>query len=543
MSPTCAHRILSGGPFVRVQLAEVTKRYGAQLVLGQVDLTVGPHARVGVVGPNGVGKSTLLRILADVEEPDAGSVVRAPAWVTSGYLEQERLRGEREPLLDTLARRTGIAQAERELVAASAALAESGRAEDRYAAALERFLALGGGDFEARARTVCADLGLSVDLDQSADTLSGGERARAALAAILLSRFDLLLLDEPTNDLDLDGLDRLERFLDAYDGALIVVSHDRELLDRTVTRIVEILPETRRVREWAGTWSDYAAAREIERRAASARYEQAQTRRRKVTELLAKRRTEARGLGDSLGKSTGGADRRATQALRTKVRQAERLLERNELPHKPFEHWELRLSLDGGERPGDLVASLDAAVAERGDFRLGPVSLDLSAGERVAVTGRNGSGKTTLLGMLLGEVPLAAGRRTVGRRTRVGSLAQHRDAYGGAESLLDAFRSRTGLAGEPARTLLAKFGLGADHVGRSCVTLSPGERTRAQLAELQHQRVNLLVLDEPTNHLDLEAVEQLESALDGYEGTVVVVSHDRRFLERVEPTREVALGS
>jgi ATPase subunit of ABC transporter with duplicated ATPase domains len=495
-----------------------------------------------VVGPNGVGKSTLLRILAGVDEPDSGPVVRAPAWLSAGYLAQERLGDEREALLDTLARRTGVAQAERELVATSAALAEGRAAEDRYSAALERFLALGGGDFEARARTVCADLGLSVELDQSAGTLSGGERARAALAAILLSRFDLLLLDEPTNDLDLDGLDRLERFLDAYDGALVVVSHDRELLDRTVTRIVEIAPETRRVREWAGTWSDYAAARETERLAATARYEQAKTRRRKVTELLATRRTEARGLGDSLGKATGGADRRATQALRTKVRQAEKLMERNELPEKPFEQWELRLSLDAGERPGDLVASLDCAVAERGDFRLGPLTLDLVAGERVAVTGRNGSGKTTLLNMLLGDVPLAAGRRTIGRRTRVGSLAQHRDAYAGAESLLDAFRSRTGLAAEPARTLLAKFGLGADHVGRSCATLSPGERTRAQLAELQNRRVNLLVLDEPTNHLDLEAVEQLESALDGYEGTVVVVSHDRRFLERVAPTRVVALA-
>ena len=294
---------------------------------------------------------------------------------------------------------------------------------------------------------MCADLGLSVELDQSADTLSGGERARAALAAILLSRFDLLLLDEPTNDLDLEGLDRLEGFLDAYEGALVVVSHDRELLDRTVTRIVEIAPETRRVREWAGGWSDYAAARDTERLAASARYEQAKTRRRKVTELLAKRRTEARGLGDSLGKATGGADRRATQALRTKVRQAEKLLERNELPDKPFEHWELRLSLDAGERPGDLVASLDDAIAERGDFRLGPMSLDLVAGERVAVTGRNGSGKTTLLGMLLGEVPLVAGRRRVGRRTRVGSLAQHRDAYGGDESLLDGVPVANGARG------------------------------------------------------------------------------------------------
>jgi ATPase subunit of ABC transporter with duplicated ATPase domains len=525
-----------------VQLAAVTKRYGAQVVLEQVDLTIGPHARVGVVGPNGSGKTTLLRILAGLEAPDTGSVVRAPEWLTTGYLAQDRLGDEPAPVLELLASRTGVAHAEHELEASAAALAAGASEGERYTAALERFLALGGGDFDARARAVCHDLGLSVDVHRPASTLSGGERARASLAAILLSRYDVLLLDEPTNDLDLDGLDRLERFLGSYPGALVVVSHDRELLDRTVTRIVEIQPDTHAVRVRAGTWSDYAAARETERLAASARYEQAVARRRKVGELLAKRRTEARGLGDSLGKSTGGADRRATQALRTKVRQAERLLERNALPEKPFEGWELRLTLPAGERAGDLVARLEDAVAVRGAFRLGPVSLDLAPGERLAVTGRNGSGKSTLLGMLLGQIPLVEGERRIGARTRIGSLAQRRDAYSGVETLLAAFRARTGLAHGPARTLLAKFGLGADHVGRPCSSLSPGERTRALLGELQFRGVNLLVLDEPTNHLDIEAVEQLEAALAGYEGTVVVVSHDRRFLERLVPTRELALG-
>jgi ATPase subunit of ABC transporter with duplicated ATPase domains len=526
---------------MRVQLAGVAKHYGAQTVLDQVMLTLGPRARVGVVGPNGVGKSTLLKILAGLEQPDDGAVVRAPEDLTAGYLAQDRRMQEGETPLDALAQQTGVAAAEAELGAAARALAADESEDERYAAALERFLALGGGDFEARARRTCAELGLSVGLDRQAAGLSGGEAARVALAAILLARFDLLLLDEPTNDLDLDGLERLERFLDSYAGALVVVSHDRELLDRTVTRIVDIEPSSRRVREWAGTWTDYAAARDAERRAAYARYEHAAARREQLSDLLAKRRTEARGLGSSLGKATGGADRRATQALRTKVRQAERLLERNELPDKPFEPWELRLSLEAGERPGNVVLALENAVAVRGSFRLGPISLDLVPGERLAVTGPNGSGKTTLLDMLLGILPLAEGQRVVGRRTSFGALAQHRTAYGGAEALLRAFRARTGLAEAPARTLLAKFGLGPAHIGRACATLSPGERTRAHLAELQFRRVNVLVLDEPTNHLDIEAVEQLEAALERYDGTVVVVSHDRRFLANVAPTREVPL--
>jgi ATPase subunit of ABC transporter with duplicated ATPase domains len=221
------------------------------------------------------------------------------------------------------------------------------------------------------------------------------------------------------------------------------------------------------------------------------------------------------------------------------VRQAQRLLERNELPEKPFEPWELRLSLRAGERTGELVARLEDAVVERESFRLGPITLDLVPGERLAVTGANGTGKTTLLQALLGELPLASGRRRVGRATRIGVLTQERTSYAGDERVLDEFAARAGLAAEAARTLLAKFGLGAEHVERASSSLSPGERTRSQLAELQALRVNLLVLDEPTNHLDLEAVEQLEAALSGYDGTLVIVSHDRRFLERLAPTRSL----
>jgi len=526
---------------MRVQLAGVGKHYGARVILDQVTLTVGPKARIGLVGPNGVGKTTLLRIVAGLESPDTGTVTRAPALLTVGYLEQERSAEPGASVLATLGRRTGIAAAERELEESARALAEGRPVDDEYATALERLVALGAESFEARAGATCSELGLGVDLDRQLAGLSGGEAARVALAAILLSRFDVLLLDEPTNDLDFAGLERLERFLTGYRGALVVVSHDRDFLDRTVDSIASIAAETQRVREWAGGWSEYEVARDAERAAALAEFEQAQLRRRRITELLSTRRSEARSKGASLGDKTGGQDRRATHALETKVRQAERLLDRNELPDKPFAPWELKLTLQAGPRPSDLVLQLSGAEARRGAFRLGPVDLDLTPGERLSIAGRNGAGKSTLLGMLLGDVTLAGGERRVGRRTVIGAIGQERAGYAGAAPLVDELMARTCLVRVDARTLLAKFGLGQDHIGRPCASLSPGERTRAHLAELQARGVNLLILDEPTNHLDLEAVEQLESALADYDGTLVVVSHDRRFLERIAPTRELAL--
>ena len=519
---------------MRLSLSGVSKSFGAQSVLDDVSLEVGPRSRIGLVGPNGVGKTTLLRLLAGLEQPDSGSVTRAPETLRIGYVEQERDLAPSETLFGYLARRTGVAGAEQDLDRLTEALERDPGQATAYSAALEHFLALGGSDLAARARAVCADLGLSVELERPLGDVSGGEAGRAALAAILLSRFDVYLLDEPTNDLDDHGLQRLEGFLASVSGGVVVISHDRAFLDATVTRIAEVEPGSRRLREWAGGWSEYAAARGLERRRAYGEYEQAQERRREVAELLRRRQGEARG-GSKM------SYRRGTHALMTKVRQAQRAFERVDAPEKPFEPWELRLELRAGERPGSVVVALEEAVVERGGFRLGPLSLEVGWGEQVAVTGRNGSGKSTLIDALAGRIELSEGRRVAGPRTAIGLIEQERPAFRGSGSLLADFVERTGAPAMDARTLLAKFGLGADHVARAAGSLSPGERTRAQLAELQFRGVNLLLLDEPTNHLDLEAVEQLERALAAFDGSLVVVSHDRRFLETIEPTRTVAL--
>lgn len=462
---------------------DVIKSYGADVVLDGVSVVVPPRARIGVVGPNGSGKTTLLRVLAGLEPPDSGRVERRPPSLIVGYVPQE-----------------GVFQAEVP---------------------------------EWKLRKAAARVGLGVALERPLEELSGGQLARANLAALLAAEPDVILLDEPTNNLDFEGLELLERFVAETPSALVVVSHDRAFLEQSVKRIVEFEAETRSVREFAGSWDEYERLRGLARKREEEAYAGYLGERDRFRGLLHERRGQARSAGRM-------ANRRGTQALRSKVRAAERRLERLEKIDKPWQPWRLQLELPSS-RAGEVVARLTGAVVERGDFRLGPVDLELRHGDRLALVGPNGSGKTTLLQALLGDLPLSRGDRRVGPSVRLGELEQRRTEFAGPESLIETFCERSGLAVGEARTLLAKFALGADDVLRPSASLSPGERTRAGLALLSAQGVNALVLDEPTNHLDLEAIEELEAALDGYEGTIVLVTHDRRLLERFEPTQRLEL--
>jgi ATPase subunit of ABC transporter with duplicated ATPase domains len=506
-------------------------------VLDHVSLVVSPGDRIGIVGPNGIGKSTLLRVLAGLEPSDAGRIVRHG---TVGYLPQEPEGRRRESVRDYLARRTGVRAAEQEMDALADRLGAEPELAGAYADALDRFLALGGEDFEARVGAVLDDVGLGRRSARKLETLSGGEAARVALAAVLLARFDVFLLDEPTNNLDFAGLERLERFLRDLPAGIVLVSHDRAFLDRTIDRIIEIEPETRRVHEYAGTWSEYETARERERARHEAAYADYVDERERYSTLLATRRREARELGGErkLARQTGGSDRRATNALRGKVNQARNQLARLEEVEKPWTPWRLELQFTPAP-PTGVIAALAGAVVEVGSFTLGPLDLELHRGDRVAVVGANGSGKTTLIRTLIGDLPLAAGVRHADSAVVFGELTQTRDLFHG--TLLDDFTTLSELTPTDARTLLAKFALGADDIGRPAPSLSPGERTRAALALLSARRVNCLILDEPTNHLDLEAIEELETALQTYDGCLLVVSHDRRFLEQLDLTRTISL--
>jgi len=522
---------------------------GAQVVLDGVSLTVAPGDRVGVVGPNGVGKSTLLRALAGLTALDAGRVDLAPPTAAVGLLPQEPDRREGETLAAFLARRTGVLAAQEALDEATAALADGTDASggDVYSAALERWLALGGADLDVRAAEVCADLGLPSDLLGAQTTaLSGGQAARGSLASVLLSRFDVTLLDEPTNDLDFDGLDRLESFCASVSGALVVVSHDRELLSRVITSVVEVDQHHHGTRSYAGGWDAYLAAREVARRQAREHYEAyAETRDGLASQAQRQREQSVRGAvraqrrGKDSDRALKGSRIEAATKSASRVRSIESRLGRLEEVEEPRKEWQLQLSIAAAPRSGDVVATLAGAVVRRGTFALGPVDLTVGWADRIVVTGPNGGGKTTLLAVLLGRLPLAAGQQALGPGVVVGEVDQARARFRGDPTVLAVAEHATGWAPREVRTLLAKFGLTGAHVIRPAGSLSPGERTRAGLALLQAVGVNCLVLDEPTNHLDLPAIEQLEGALADYAGTLLLVTHDRRLLEAVSVTRRL----
>ena len=512
-----------------------------------LDLVVAPGDVIGLVGANGAGKTTLLRILAALAEPSAGTVALSPATAAIGYLPQETEPLPGETVLGMLARRTGVAEASERLETATELLATGDEdAGDVYGDALERWLALGAADFEVRAAATLGGLDLAGESERPMTDLSGGQGARARLAALIVSRYDLYLLDEPTNDLDLEGLDRLEHFVGGLRAGAVIVSHDREFLARTVNSVLELDPTQRTARLYGGDYTSYLAERAVVRRHAKEDFDEYAGRRRTLEERGQTQRTwTEKGVRNAVrkapdrDKSAAARRRESSEQQASKVRQTERLLERLDVVEAPRREWELQLTIRAAPRAGSVVAALADAVVRRGAFTLGPVSLQVDWADRISITGANGSGKSTLIGALLGRVALDGGSASLGPSVVVGEVDQVRETLLGPESLLDAFSTASDLLPVEARTLLAKFGLSADHVLRPASLLSPGERTRAALAMLQARGVNLLVLDEPTNHLDLPAIEQLEEALAAYQGTLILVTHDRRLLDSVSANRRL----
>ncbi|SDU47696.1 ABC-F family ATP-binding cassette domain-containing protein [Gordonia westfalica] len=534
---------------------DVAGGYAHRVLFDHLDLTVAPGDVVGVVGANGAGKTTLLRVLAGDLAPLAGSVSRAPADAFVGWLPQEHERIPGETVREYVGRRTGCTAATQAMDAAAAALADESAPAgaddpaDVYAAALDHWLTTGAADLDERLPAVLADLGLATDVIDPDSTpmtaLSGGQAARVGLAALLCSRFDIVLLDEPTNDLDLDGIARLEEVVAGLRGGVVLVSHDREFLARSVTRVLELDLAQHTNTVFGGGYESYLEEREVARRHKREEYEEFAA---KKADLVARARTQrewsSQGVRNAMRKAPDNDKIRRRAATESsekqaqKVRQMESRIARLDEVAEPRKEWVLEFTIGSAPRSSSVVSTLNNAVVRQGDFVMGPVSVQVNAGERIGITGPNGAGKSTLLRLLLGHLEPDSGTAQLGANVAIGEIDQARGLFTGTTPLADRFAELVpDHTTADVRTLLAKFGLRADHVDRAVGELSPGERTRAGLALLQARGVNVLVLDEPTNHLDLPAIEQLESALDSYDGALLLVTHDRRMLANVRVDR------
>ncbi|NUT71184.1 ABC-F family ATP-binding cassette domain-containing protein [Pseudarthrobacter sp. C4D7] len=521
---------------------DVSGGHGHRTLFSGLSLTVAPGDVVGVVGANGAGKSTLLRLLAGVDQPQGGSVSLAPADAFVGWLPQEHERVSGETVAGYIARRTGCAEATHEMESTAEGLGSGAPgADDAYARAFDRWMASGAADLDDRIPAVLAELGLDSGPEALMTGLSGGQAARVALAALLLSRFDVVLLDEPTNDLDLAGLATLENFVTGLRGGVVLVSHDREFLARCVTRVVELDLAQNSVAVYDGGYDAFLDERAVARRHAREKYEEfAATKADLVSRARTQREWSSQGVRNAMKKNPDNdkirraASTESSEKQAQKVRQMESRIARLDVVEEPRKEWQLQFSIGQAPRSSAVVATLRNAVARQGSFTLGPVNLQLNGGERIGITGPNGAGKSTLLRLLLGTQAPDDGDASMGAAVAVGEIDQARGLLDGAQPLGDAVEAvLADWNSADVRTLLAKFGLKADHTSRTVDSLSPGERTRAALALLQARGVNLLVLDEPTNHLDLPAIEQLEEALESYDGALLLVTHDRRLLENV----------
>jgi ATP-binding cassette subfamily F protein 3 len=507
-------------------LKGIRKSFGGRLVLDGLDFEVGPHARIGIIGRNGTGKSTLLRLAAGLDTPDGGDVTRRRG-TTVAFLPQQVPGDERTPLETVLDARPDLARLERELHGIAARIGELADDLDRMTRALHRqeelleeFTRLGGPSFAGRARSLLLELGTDEsDLERPTQLLSGGQRKLVALAACLAQDPDVLLLDEPEAHLDAHHRVRLEALLQELDGAVVTVSHDRYLLDECVSTIAEL--DGGRIRLWPGNYSAYTVARELELQRQQQLYVTQQKEIARLEEAVRRFKQWAHQV----------VDERHIKQARNKQRQIDRM---EKIDRPVLERRKIALALRPKVRGGTRVVELqDAAKSFEAEPVLLGVDLTIVRGERVGVVGENGAGKSVLMKLLAGEHEPTEGEVWRGPSIHVGYLPQDAEAPFPDRSPIEIVRAHHPCSEGEAMARLAKFLFTYEQARRPARLLSGGEKTRLRLLLLMLEGANFLLLDEPTNHLDIDAVEMLEKAIEEFDGTVVFISHDRYFLDRL----------
>ncbi len=519
---------------------QISKSYGLEQVLSSITFSLGPGERAGLVGPNGSGKTTLLRIMAGVERPDSGTVLLTPAGLRLGYLPQGLAFDPAETVAAYLDRSQGnLAALSSKLERLAAALAENpdqAKLQSAYDVTLGQ---LSSAPAPSRALSTLAALGLGhLPVETPVGNLSGGQKTRLALAGVLLADPQLLLLDEPTNHLDLDMLEWLERWLKAYAGAVVIVSHNRAFLDGTVNKVLELDPATHGLRAYAGNYSEYLEQKLAEREHAWHAYGDQQDEigrlrntARQLRGLAKLRRGGKADDGDKFAKGFFGNRSAGTVSRAKHLERRMQALLTTERIEKPQTGWQMKLAFGEAPVSGQDVLVLEAVAIGYGETILAQgLNGHIRNGARVALIGDNGAGKTTLVRTIAGRLPPLAGRVRLGANVRVGYMAQEQELLDPASNALETVRQLVSMPETNARAFLHYFLFTGDDVFVPVGALSFGERARLALASLVVQGCNFLLLDEPINHLDMPSRARFEQALAVFEGTVLVVVHDRYFI-------------
>ncbi|WP_242245695.1 ribosomal protection-like ABC-F family protein [Bacillus cereus group sp. BfR-BA-01330] len=504
----------------------VTKSFGGNIIFENISLEIKNGERVGLVGRNGSGKTTIFGLLTGMESLDAGAI-HMKKGTRIGHVAQIPKFDEFMTVYDVLSSAFKVEkELEKEMHALEKNMAEEQEQSslqklmERYGIIQEKFAFLGGYEIEANIMKVANGLQVTDLFPRVFTELSGGEQTKVSLAYMLLQKPDLLLLDEPTNHLDLFAVEWLEKFLKEYNGTVMVISHDRYFLDEVVTKIFDL--EDGEIHVYHTNYSQFVEEKEERLLQEFQAYQEQQKKIKKMKEAIKRLREWANQANPP------------NEGLHKRARNMERALERIEKLKRPIlERKQMGLQFEGQERSGkDVVVMKEVSKGFAGRSLFEQANLHVRFQERAAIVGRNGTGKTTLLKLLLEEINPDVGEIRIGSSVKIGYLSQH--AYENMKSnVLEAFRENVAVTEGEARHILAKFLFYGPAVFKKVTQLSGGEKMRLRLAQLMYQDINFLILDEPTNHLDIESREVLEEALEQYNGTILAVSHDRYFLNKL----------
>lgn len=525
-------------------VTNVTKQFrGADApILKNISFIVNSGERIGLVGPNGSGKTTLLNLIMGRIPPDEGSIQLNPPTLRIGYLAQGPEENDAATIQDVLYPQLAtLHAAEAEVEKLADALAEVAENEfdavlAAYGEALERLESLNRSVETGRGEAILAGLGLGhLPLDTILGSLSGGQKTRLGLAALLMSDPQLLILDEPTNHLDITALEWLETWLSDFRGGVLVVSHDRTFLDRIVTKIVALDDQKHTARVYEGNYRDYVATTksELDKQWAQWAHEQAEITRIKADIQRIVNRTQGHANYGGYSKEKA---KKAMRVAKVRERKLERYMESDDRAEKPTPGWNMRMEISRFPITGQDVAYLENLSIGYTTPLLHDLNLSIRAGERVALIGPNGHGKTTLIKTMIGALPPLAGRVRIGTSVRVGYLAQEQEILDPTSTPFDVIQAEAAFTHNEARYFLHLFLFKGDEVFWPIGQLSYGERARLMLAQVVARGANLLILDEPINHLDVPSRENFEQALAQFPGSVIAVVHDRYFVEQFATT-------